>query len=124
MVAMNRRRPPQPAHAKTSMEKILLIRSAHAHACCGRLGARGEGDGAGGRTALCGCADPDAGGSVSGDGAGDAALGGVAGPHAMGGGTGGASGADAVDSGAGDATTAGSSDPRGRRRALGASRPW
>ena len=123
MVAMNRRRPPHPAHARTSMEKTLLIRSAHAHACCGRLGARGKGDGAG-RTALCGYADSDGGGSGSGDGARDAALGGVAGPDAMGDGTGGASGADVVDSGAGDATTAGSDDSRGRRRALGASRPW
>ena len=118
MVAMNRRRPPHPAHAKTSLEKTLRMRSAHAHACCSRWAAGGEGDGAG-RTAHGVSSGADAGG-----GTGDGAIGGVADPEAMGGGRGGASGADAVDSGTGGATTAGSSDFRGRRRARGASRRW
>ena len=119
MVAMNRRRPPHPSHAKTSMEKTLRMRSAHAHACCSSRWAAGdEGDGAG-RTALGVSSGAEAGGDT-----GDGAIGGVADPEAMGGGRGGASGADAVDSGTGGTTTAGSSDSRGRRRALGASRPW
>lgn len=124
---MKRRRPPQPAHASTSIANTRRIRSAHAQARRIRLAAGAGGD-------VGGPGIGNSGGERSGGlqfgGGDDGSIAAVVAPGTVGndGMREGASGADVdigdlVDGAVAGAMPVGADDPGGRHRARGASTP-
>lgn len=126
MVAMKRRRPPQLAHAKTSIEKTLRIKSAHAQACRVRLAV---GDGAEVGCAGVGESTCDRSRELAVGGGDDGSIAAAVAPGTVGsdGEREGASDVgigDTIDGALGGVIVGAADDAGGRHRARGAKTPW